>query len=167
MLTAEKTLIVSHHMRKPSQQGDHAVRHRASGSTDILAGADTAYAITRRGDDLTISCVKNRVAVELEPFRVVMEDGGSETGPVRFRYGGDRSIAEDEPGKLQRAREVIPLFLREQHSSEATRDRLLGYLAERGISERTGERALAILSTERVIDNHERGRYRLRQGGQM
>ena len=45
---AGKTVIVSHHMRKPSQHGVNDTRYRASGSTDILGGADTVFSIMNR-----------------------------------------------------------------------------------------------------------------------
>jgi hypothetical protein len=46
-----KTLIISHQMRKPSQNGGNPTRHQASGSTDIMAGVDDALAFVRRGKD--------------------------------------------------------------------------------------------------------------------
>src|SRR5215813_9596169 len=43
------TLIFSHHMKKanPDPRASSSPRDRASGSTDIMAGLDTAYAISR------------------------------------------------------------------------------------------------------------------------
>jgi RecA-family ATPase len=40
-----RTIIVLHHMNKPPSEGMREERHRASGSTDILAGVDSAMAV--------------------------------------------------------------------------------------------------------------------------
>ncbi len=164
LLTAGKTLIISHHMKKPNVQGGTSIRHRASGSTDILAGADAAYAITREDDHFTISCVKNRVAVELEPFRVAMEDDGSESGPVVLRYVGKQPDIGAEQSKIEWAKEQILVFLADQLDFTATTDCLLGYLKEQGITQRTGERALQALCMAGVLEKMDHGRYRLPPG---
>lgn len=79
------TCIISHHMSKPPMQGKRAIRHRASGSTDILAGSDASFAIERvQKDTARISGVKARDDVELEPFLVRLDDGGDRQGPVRL-----------------------------------------------------------------------------------
>src|SRR4029079_10878743 len=44
---AGKTLIVSHHMKKPQMGGGGTVKHRASGSTDVMSAADDALAFER------------------------------------------------------------------------------------------------------------------------
>jgi regulatory protein RepA len=47
IMQAGKTLLVSHHMRKPSRQGNDQMRDRVSGSTDIMAGSDSDITIHR------------------------------------------------------------------------------------------------------------------------
>ena len=77
------TIIISHHMTKPPQQGKRLVRYRASGSTDILAGSDASFAIERVSEDTAkITGVKARDDVELKPFAVTVRDGGNRQGPV-------------------------------------------------------------------------------------
>src|SRR5262249_55742734 len=64
LLGSSRTLIVSHHMRKPNT-GGYVIRtkDRASGSTDILGGADDGLAFTRRAHDvIVIEPVKCREA---------------------------------------------------------------------------------------------------------
>src|SRR5262249_49238220 len=69
ILKAGKTLIVSHHVRKARSRNDKANRDRASGSTDILAGADSALALRRLGKDLiAIEQTKSREAEETAEF---------------------------------------------------------------------------------------------------
>jgi hypothetical protein len=55
LATAGKTVVLSHHMRNPKFDGGDSAKYRASGSTDILAGADAAYANTRRGKEMLIT----------------------------------------------------------------------------------------------------------------
>src|SRR5262249_17473569 len=93
ILTAGKTLIISHHMRKPSAQGRDEARHRASGSTDILAGADSAFAISRgAGDVMSVECVKSRTAKEAPSFMFSLHDEpGKEAASLRFTGGKQAS----------------------------------------------------------------------------
>jgi RecA-family ATPase len=165
ILVAGKTLIVSHHMKKPNVQNPEAVRHRASGSTDILAGADLAYAITRNQDNvLTIRCEKNRVAPEIEPFKVqlVTEELDKEQGSVIMRYVGQPTNNEEERSKIEEAQEAILAFLGDSQMLVASREAILAYLQQERIAERTGDRALRALCDERTIEKTDRGQYRLR-----
>jgi RecA-family ATPase len=66
------TLLLSHHMNKP-YEGVRS-RDRASGSTDIMAGCDAAFAVTRTGtSSARIECVRSRVAEEAPPFNVKVQ----------------------------------------------------------------------------------------------
>ena len=77
------TVVISHHMTKPPQQGKRSVRYRASGSTDILAGSDASFAVERVAPDTArITGIKARDDVELRPFLVKLDDGGDRQGPV-------------------------------------------------------------------------------------
>ncbi|UVT20116.1 MAG: AAA family ATPase [Nitrospira sp.] len=165
ILSAGKTLIISHHMKKPNAQNPDAVKHRASGSTDILAGADLAYAITRSQDDvLTIRCEKNRVAPEIEPFKVqlVTEGIDDEQSSVIMRYVGQPANGEEDRSKAQEAKEAILAYLRDQQMFTSTRKDLLAYLRLQGIAERTGEYALEDLCDEGTVERIAHGKYRLR-----
>lgn len=63
------TLLLSHHMNKP--YAGARSRDRASGSTDIMAGCDAAFAVTRIGtSSARIECVRSRVAEEAPAFNV-------------------------------------------------------------------------------------------------
>ncbi|MDK2741966.1 MAG: AAA family ATPase [Nitrospira sp. BO4] len=165
ILVARKTLIVSHHMKKPNPQNPDAVRNRASGSTDILAGADLAYAIIRNQDDsLTIRCEKNRVAPEIEPFKIRMETQGidDEQSSVIMRYVGQSASGEEERSKMDQAREAILAFLKEQQMFAAKTEAILSHLKQLGIAERTGEQALKDLHEDGNVERTYRGHYRLR-----
>ena len=87
---AGKTLYVSHHMRKPKGKGEDN-RHMASGSTDVLAGADTVLAVTKAAmteqvGTLCLEHLKGRDSGEYRqgkgfPVQIRFE-GHVETGPV-------------------------------------------------------------------------------------
>ncbi|MBS0167344.1 MAG: AAA family ATPase [Nitrospira sp.] len=166
ILVAKKTLIVAHHMKKPSLQKHEPNRHRASGSTDILAGADMAYAITRHQDHLTISCEKNRVAPEIKPFSVqlVVDENDEEQGPIIMQYVGLPQLSDEELTKLEQAKGAILAFLQDQQLFVATREDILADLKQHDIAERTGDRALGVLYKTGVVEKAERGLYRLRLG---
>ena len=77
------TVIVTHHMNKPPMAGKRAARHRASGSTDILAGSDASFAVERVGPGtVKFTGIKSRDDVELAPFLVRLDDHGDRQGPV-------------------------------------------------------------------------------------
>ena len=85
---AGKTIIISHHMRKPGQNGKGPIRDRFSGSTDILAGADSALALERKAKDaFIIEHVKCREAEETDAFAVSFFEEHAE-GPVHLRFEG-------------------------------------------------------------------------------
>lgn len=63
------TLLLSHHMNKP-YEGSRS-RDRASGSTDIMAGCDAAFAVTRIGTSAArIECIRSRVAEEAPSLNI-------------------------------------------------------------------------------------------------
>ncbi len=89
-LVAERTLIILHDMKKPNPQGGNDPRHRASGSTDLIAGVDVTNAITRKsGDVLLVECTKARHMSEPEPFAVSLYDDDAD-GPIVVRYEGTK-----------------------------------------------------------------------------
>ena len=103
---ARKTLIISHHMRKPFQQGRDDSRNRASGSTDILAGGDSGYAIQRTGKNVVkLECVKSRVAVEPPPFNIRLLCG-METQPAQMTFEGYQRSQQEAATEVERARQM-------------------------------------------------------------
>ena len=79
------TVQITHHMNKPPMEGKRALRYRASGNTDILAGADAAFSVERLGPDTAcITGIKARDDVEHSAFTVRLDDAGDRQGPVRL-----------------------------------------------------------------------------------
>jgi hypothetical protein len=158
-----RTFIVIHHMKKPNPQGGNDARYRASGSTDLIAGVDVAFAVTRKqGDAMLVECVKARHAVEPEPFIVSLYDE-SDNKPIVLRYDGSPSEARAEATAVGRAAEFIVRFLSERPDRKAPTAELNAYLSAQGVREKTAERARASLKNTGKIEQSEsrRGCWRL------
>jgi RecA-family ATPase len=90
IIQAGKTLIVSHHMKKPQSRSRGAVRHRASGSTDVMSAADDALAFERAGKEgFTVEPVKCREAGHCIGYRP--RTLGSKPSLVRARRHDERA----------------------------------------------------------------------------
>ena len=164
ILKAGKTLVISHHMRKPNAQGNNASRDRASGSTDILAGADTAFAIQRlTKDSVVLECVKSREAEEASPFVVSLSDEG-EDGPAEMRYEGSREEVQAESSKLNRAMALAEGFLSSIPGHTAETGVIIAHLEAQVIPVRTGQRALTELRKRGRVHQPERGSWQLSVG---
>ena len=157
ILKAGKTLIISHHMRKPNAQGNNANRDRASGSTDILGGADDGFAVQRSSkDSVVIECIKCREAEETSPFVVSLYDDGPES-PVEMRYEGSHAEVQAETGKLNRAVAKVLSFLVGLPTKTAKTSEIISHLKAHGFAQKTAERALKSLSEHGGICRVEHG----------
>jgi AAA domain len=140
-----RTLIIIHHMKKPNPHGANDSRYRASGSTDLLAVPDVAFAITRaQGDAMLVECVKNRHGVEPEPFLVSLCDE-TDSGPIVLRYDGSPADARLEKAAESRAADLTVKFLSERSDRTASTGEIDTYLNSHGVKSRTAERARATL----------------------
>jgi hypothetical protein len=138
---AGKTVIISHHMRKLVHKGVNDPQYRASGSTDIIAGTDTAIAITKVTKGLTVvECVKSRNADEYQNFRVVLVDQPL-TQAIEMQFGGLVACENAVAGQLDRAMSFIVEFLSGQPEYIAKPAPLEAHVVGQGISARTFSRA--------------------------
>jgi hypothetical protein len=165
LLGTGRTVIISHHMRKPSPNGRGQVRDRFSGSTDILAGADSALAFEREAQDcFIVEHVKCREAEEAEAFAVSFVEEDSE-GPVRLLYEGSRAEVQAQGGKTSQAELLIREFLRSAADRTGSTEMLLAYLSTHGLTRTTGERSLRYLTKRgQLCRPRGRGFYRLVEG---
>jgi len=164
-LAKDRTLIISHHMRKRSPMASASPRERASGSTDILAGADAAFAIQRIGADaLVMECTKLREAEEPEPFVVSLYDQ-TQDGPIELHFDGARTQYEAEGGRTEQARRIIKSFLQVTPEQTADREAILSHADGRGVKPRTVERALGQMKRQGQLEQPVRGSYRLKGQG--
>ena len=117
-----------------------AARDRASGSTDIMAGLDTAYAISRNThrNVSIVECTKAREFDEPDAFAVSVSDEG-EDQTVVLRYEGSRAEFATVENKADQTA-LIRAFLASQPDQTADWRAIVEHLAAKGISERTAER---------------------------
>ena len=142
ILKAGITVIVTHHMRKPREEGLDSVRYRASGSTAIISGSDSAWAVTRHGQApiATVEAIRIRLAKEPPPFTVEFTFDGEE-GPVR-------AIRGLPPEEVSSGGKAIGIILDRLGAGPTTTTDLRAACEAEGVPVRTFERALASLETQ-------------------
>jgi hypothetical protein len=157
LVRAEKTVILSHHMRKPGLNGSVAVRHKASGSTDILAGADAGFAVTRcTKTSMVIECVKSRVIEEPPPFTVGLYDVPDEhVDAVELRYLATKEETEGEVSKLDVA--ITQLMAHVKAGLTYKTGELEGVLVGAGITLTTARRAMKESKRRGLLSNEVHG----------
>ena len=146
ILKAGITVIVTHHMRKPREEGLDSVRYRASGSTAIISGSDSAWAVTRHGQApiATVEAIRIRLAKEPPPFTVEFTFDGEE-GPVR-------AIRGLPPEEVSSGGRAITLILDTLGVGPTTTAQLRAACEAESIPVRTAERAIASLQQQdRII----------------
>ncbi len=160
---AGKTVIVSHHMRKPSPHGGNDTRYRASGSTDILGGADTVFSITSRArNTLEVKCEKSRNAEEPPIFQVSLHDQGHES-PLAMQFEGYLGIASATPGETGEAVRLIVEYLAQAHDWTAMTSELKAHVIAQGGAERTYERAWAQVRDRNMVASLTYRKWQLRE----
>lgn len=162
ILAAGKTLIVSHHMRKANAGFREAVRDRASGSTDILAAADCAFAVTRaEGHLLKVQCVKSRTVKEPEPFLFRLVDD-EDTDSIHLTTEGEYEMAEEGQTEVKKATVLIESYYERAGDASVKTSDLYAHLESEGIKRRTIERAHGLYKRSGKIEQVRRGEYRKR-----
>ena len=98
------TIVVLHHMSKKSANPEHRrdIRDRASGSTDIMAGIDSAWALTKTAKNTAqVQPVKARDQKEPESFEFLLEDDADdEDSPITLRLNTAPKIAKVPSGDI-------------------------------------------------------------------
>jgi hypothetical protein len=141
ILKAGMTFLVSHHMRKPHEEGPDSVRYRASGSTDLIAGSDSAWAMTRTAQTTaTLEAIRIRLAEEPKPFSVEFNWEG-ETGPVSAVLGLP-------PEEVSQGGQAVILILDILEAGSAATRALEAACEAKGVSRRTFHRALESLARQ-------------------
>ncbi len=166
-ILADKTLIVSHHMKKPGQDGRGDLRHQASGSTDILAGADCGIPITRKANIVIVESVKHRDAQEPEPFEVQVDFGEGEDSPISLKYVGTRPGVMRDETEVERAVGLLITFLKSKEDGRARTGEINAHLKDRGFTERTAQRVPSHARNLGYVEKVQRGIWRLTEKGRM
>lgn len=155
-----KTVIVSHHMRKTLLHGGNALRDRASGSTDILGGADTAFAVTRKEPGrVVLNCVKSRNAEEAQPFAALFQSGDCES--LQWKYDGVVMSAEKSESQQQQCVETIMQYLNDSSPYSLKPGEIQKHVLKKGYLTRTYERAWKQVKESGKVEK-SKGRWRLK-----
>ena len=120
------TVIVSHHMNKPTSNGyETALRYRASGSMDLIAGADMVYALVRKGPSTAlVEPVKGREAAEAEAFTFELDEPEGPEGPVGLQWRGTKDDWVQANAKGHQGRVRVLEYLHEHEGSAQRKDLL-------------------------------------------
>lgn len=146
-----KTVIISHHMRKRSSKSGNAVRDRASGSTDILGGADTAFAVTRKDTGyVVLEPVKSRNAEEPQPFSASFLSG--EDDSRQWKFDSFQQTGGATQFQLQHGRNLIVEFLKSKEPDWTKPGDIQQALLGQGIHKRTYERAWKQLKDSGMVE---------------
>jgi hypothetical protein len=148
------SVIISHHMRKPRMEGPDESRYRASGSTDLIAGSDSAWAVTKlNANTANLEAIRVRLAQEPKPFAVEFAWDG-ETGPVTASLG--LAPAEARQGGL-----AVMTILDTLEVGPQTSAQLEAACEAKGVSRATCHRALDALKRQGRIACLSRGMWSL------
>lgn len=158
ILAAGKTLIVSHHMKKPSQNGPLSLKHMASGSTNIVGQLDAAYAVTREAKNaINLECVKSRDTEEPSPFMVGLYDLAGPEPRVELRFLSTKEDIEESPLMVNQGVQLIADLVEGTEQEKYQSKDLKDFLASKGFAERTAERVLQAYSTQGVLEKVSKG----------
>lgn len=163
VLTKEgKTVILSHHMRKAKFDSYDPLGNRASGSTDIMAGADTSYAIVRKAKtmNITVTCEKSRDAEEAPPFNIELVAPGSDD-PASMEYRGEKQQDPAHPSKLEEAKNVIMGIFTDSSRVYETAKILAQAQLGGVMTRRTAESALTALRESGYLTQPKKGFYQV------
>jgi hypothetical protein len=169
LIRHEMGIALSHHMRKFVAKGNNDSRYRASGSTDLQAGSDTALAISRQSRNAAIvEHIKSRDDAESQPFLIQFDFGPSNASPVVLTFGGFQAKGKPQAEGLDLLTPhfMVQGFLLKQPQYEATTAELLGMLEEEAtLGERSSERLLKQMVKDGTLEHPRHGVYRLADDG--
>ena len=155
LVKEDRSLGVSHHMRKPKDEGmADDTRYRASGSTDLLAGCDVAWAVTRpKGAPYCkMECTKIRLAEEPKPFTLEFDFGVGPDAPITAHLAPDRDPVDSQGGRA-----VIMIEAALQASGSLQTAEIITLCEDAGISRPTAFRALQALHDQGRAHKEEQG----------
>jgi hypothetical protein len=159
LFKAGKTVYISHHMRKPKAKREQS-RTMASGSTDILAGADGVFALERGTSGPALEHLKNRDAKEYgegKPLTLRLAfQGHPETGPVVWSVDQARPSVVSIEDAAQRGQQAVLAYV--QAHGTATTAQLVEAARPHG-KERSAEAWISELRKAGKITRSAKGTY--------
>jgi len=157
-----RTLIITHHMRKPSVHGANESVYRASGSTDVLGGSDSAFAVEKlQADKVCVTCVRNRNTTEALPFYASLQDTGQES-PASLHFEGQGGALVVPQSRVEEVATWIVEYLMAQPDPRATTAQIKQHLdTEHHVSGDRCEKALKKLREAGRVRQPAHGVYQL------
>lgn len=160
-LFPNKSILVLHHENKPSQGVTRNSSQRVRGSTNITAqivSGFRVFSLPKTTNEFVLEQFKAGDAEKLKPFKVELV---TETNPYTqktyvsgIKHNGDYY---DEEGKIETATTMIEDYLIENIT--ATRQELITFTNENGISVRTFNRAISSLVDDERIEKIRKGKF--------
>lgn len=160
-----KTVIISHHMRKPQLRQTNA-RYRASGSTDLIGGPDTALAVERVGNRCMakVTHIKCRNAEEHNPFTIHLRDRGQgQDCPVILVPGDSHDTASVVMGANVQLANQIREHLASLPERRATTSQIKQHFGDQAVTADRVDKALRCLRHDPQINHSHRGLWALRE----
>ena len=153
-----RALLLSHHMSKPSYTGTRNVRDRASGSTDIMAGADSAFALSlQKGTDriVKVDHVKSRLGEASPPFSFTLEaPQDQQTARLLLMDQTAGSI----PGR-EFCQQMLEDWLNERQGQTIRTKEVKAFLQQQQLSERSAEREWREYRDQHKLNKIKQGCY--------
>jgi len=151
--------LILHHENKPAQGISRTDSQRLRGSTNISAQTFTAFRLEQLSHtDLTLRQTKARDAMKLDKFmlRMDIEEVGENTAVTGFTYLGELADAGED--KSESAENAITELLADEPFHALSRRRLLELTGASGIPQRTLDRVLKKMETEKIISKVQDGK---------
>lgn len=158
-LFPNQAILVLHHENKPSQGVSRSSSQRVRGSTNITAqivSGFRVFSIPKTTNEFVLEQFKAGDAEKLKPFKVELV---SELNPYtqkthvsQVKYNGEYY---DEEGKAELAEEFILEFFEENITG--SRQEVLAYCTERGVSQRTVDTVLRQMSGDGKLEKIRKG----------
>ena len=161
ILQSGMTLIISHHMKKPSQQGGNSTRNQASGSTDIMAGADSAIAVVGQKKShgvVLVQQVKNRATEEHKPFSIQLDIEGDD-GPARLIYLASTSAAKAAATELEKGVALCEEYFKDKGTEIIKTKDVIGFLTDKKMKGRTAEEAFKVYKRTGAVISIKKGHW--------
>jgi hypothetical protein len=167
LIEAGITFIVSHHTPKGIlKPGPNTIYH-ASGSGEIVGGADVAFAVYSipGSDEIHLQNGKARDDKDATSYIIHADFGETTESPVYFRLDGSKEAAfkaqQLNLSKVQQAVTLIWSYLEGQPEQTAKKADIVAHLKSQDITEATTERALREMKEDIIIDNPKQGYWKI------
>jgi len=155
-----RTLVVSHHMKKRSFQGNESTRDRAIGSTDIMAAVDSAFSLNRQKGDTSIRVVheKSRADEAIKPFAFRLHST-KDPESISLQWVGNDSSFIQESNPQEHILDQLEQWLSDRSGETIQSSEVIAWFGEKDIPERTAQRMWAGYRKAHHLTSSKQGFY--------